>query len=101
MKQIYKDPILYYILVPVVMVLWPLFVWGIYLPNTRTNWEKEKIHYQKAQKIVAEILEVDPDRLSLANSKGSAEFDYAVAIAQTASNCNIKPSNYKLSSGMM
>ena len=32
MKDVYKNPILYYILVPVVVALWPLLVWSVYLP---------------------------------------------------------------------
>ena len=70
MKQIYKDPILYYVLVPVMVALWPLLIWGVYLPRSRQNWDSEKSHYEKAQKIIAEVLTVDPDRVVLGDSLG-------------------------------
>ena len=102
MKDIYKNPIFYYALVPAVIVLWPLLIWSVYLPNARTDWGREKTQYEKAQKIIAEILSLDPDRLTLAEGKNtSAEFDYAIAVEKTATIHSIPPSSYKLSSGMV
>lgn len=102
MKDIYKNPILYYILVPIVVALWPLFVRGVYLPDAEDNWQAEKAQYNKAQDIMAEILARDPDRLEFADLKaGAAEFDYAVAVEKVASLCGIPSTNYKLSSGII
>jgi len=99
MKDIYKNPTLYYILVPIVVALWPLLIWGIYLPNAEDNWKDEKVQYNKAQKIMAEILTLDPDRLAFADSKrDAAEFDYASAIERIASLCKIPSTNYSISS---
>ena len=58
MKDIYKNPTLYYVLVPVVVVLWPLLVWAVYLPEAEENWQDEKAQYKKAQKIIEEILNI-------------------------------------------
>ena len=102
MKDIYKNPTLYYILVPIVVALWPLFIWGIYLPNTKHNWNLEKAQYNKAQNTIAEILAFDPGRLEIADSEAAAaEFDYASAVEKIASLCKISPTNYKLSSGII
>ena len=102
MKDIYKNPILYYILVPIVVALWPLFVRGVYLPDAEDNWQAEKAQYNKAQDIMAEILARDPDRLEFADLKaGAAEFDYAIAVEKVASLCGIPSTNYKLSSGII
>jgi len=102
MKEIYKSPSLYYILVPVVVSLWSLFVWGAYLPDAERSWEAEKVQYNKAQSIISEILSLDPDRLAFADLKGGAgEFDYANAVEKTASLCGIASTDYKLSSGIM
>lgn len=99
MKQIYRNPIFYYILIPVVVGLWPLLSRSIYLPKAQANWQEEKTQYDKARKIIIEILSIDPDRLGFAASKANAaEFDYADVIEKTARQCNISPTNYSLSS---
>lgn len=99
MTDIYKNPTLYYILVPIIVALWSLLVWGVYLPNAERSWQTEKAQYNKAQSIIAEILTFDPDRLEFADSKtGAAEFDYASAVEKIASLCRIPSTNYKLSS---
>ncbi|MGA1979781.1 MAG: hypothetical protein ABSG99_04340 [Sedimentisphaerales bacterium] len=102
MKQIYKNPALYYILAPVLVALWPLLIWGVYLPAAGRNWQVEKAQYSEAQGIIAEILAIDPDRLEFVDSNNTAaEFDYASAIEKTAGSCGIPPTNYKLSSGII
>ena len=99
MKEIYKNPTLYYILVPIIVALWSLSIWGIYLPDADRNWRAEKAQYTKAQKMITEILTLDPDRLEFANSKAAAaEFDYAKAVERVAGLCKIPSTNYKLSS---
>ena len=98
MKDIYKNPILYYILVPTMVVLWPLLVWAVYLPDAEENWQAEKAQYNKAQKIIEEILNVDPDRLAFVDSKTSAaEFEYANVVDRVATSCKISSTNYELS----
>lgn len=99
MKDIYKNPTLYYILAPIVVVLWSLVVWGFYLPEAEHKWQAEKSQYNKAQAIMVDILALDPDRIEFADSKTTAaEFDYANAVERVASLCKIPSSNYKLSS---
>lgn len=102
MKDIYKNPTFYYILVPIVLAFWPLLLWGVYLPNAERSWNLEKTRYEKAQKIIAEILTLDPGRLEFADSKNAAaDFDYAGAIERVASLCRISSSRYNLSSGII
>lgn len=99
MKEIYKNPTLYYILVPVIVALWPLLIWGVYLPAAGDNWQVERTQYNEAQSIMADILALDPDRLEFADSKNAAaEFDYAIAVEKIASLCKIPSTNYKFSS---
>jgi len=102
MKDILKNPALYYILAPVLAALWPLLIWGVYMPSAGRNWEAEKSQYAQAQDIIKEILAIDPDRLKFADSNNpSVEFDYAVAVDKTAGSCGIPPSSYTLNSGIM
>ena len=99
MKDIYKNPTLYYILVPIVIALWPLFVWGIHLPDAEDNWQDEKTQYAKAQKAIEAILDIDPERLEFADSKNNkVEFDYANVVDKIARSCGISSTNYELSS---
>lgn len=102
MKDFYKNPALYYILVPVVAALWPLLVWGVYLPAAEHSWEEEKSEYEHGQKIMTEILTLDPERVKFADANStSADFDYASAIDKTAALCGIPTADYKLSSGII
>ncbi len=102
MKEIYKNPTLYYILVPVIVALWPLLIWGVYLPSAEHNWQVERTQYNKAQSIMAEILALDPDRLDFADSQNAAaEFDYASAVEKVANLCGIPSTEYKLNSGII
>jgi len=101
-KDIYKNPIFYYVLAPVIAALWPLLVWTVYLPSAEHNWQLEKVQYSKAQKIIAEILTYDPDRLEFAvSSTDEAEFDYANVVEKVANLCRIPSKDYKLSSGLI
>ena len=99
MKDIYRNPILYYILAPIMFALWPLLIWAVYLPETEDNWKAERAQYNKAQKIIEKILEIDPDLLEFADLKaGAAEFDYATAVDRVAGSCKISATNYNISS---
>lgn len=99
-KDLLKNPTLYYVLVPVAVALWPLLIWTVYLPGAEHKWDYEKGQYSKGQEIIAEILSSDPGRLEFAGPKETAvEFDYAVAVEKIATLCNIPSSNYRLSSG--
>jgi len=100
MKDIYKNPALYYILVPIMVALWPLLVWGVYLPNAKRSLKKEKAEYGEAQTKMLEILILDPDRLEFTDTnRAPGEFAYVRAVAKFASSCEIPSANYKVSSG--
>ncbi len=102
MKDIYKNPALYYILVPAIVALWPLLIWGVFLPGANRSLNKELEDYKDAKSIMEEILRLDPDRLELVESKVDAEeFDYARSVQQVATVCGIPSANYKLSSGII
>lgn len=102
MKDIYKNPLLYYIAIPIVAALWPLLIWAAYLPASERSLMDEINQYKKAEQIMLEILRLDPARLELADSNTSSEeFDYALAVQRVASLYEISPANYKLSSGII
>ncbi|MHC4271516.1 MAG: hypothetical protein ACYST2_04305, partial [Planctomycetota bacterium] len=100
MKDLLKNPILYYILVPIVVGFWPLLLGTLYIPKSKTNWEDMKSQYLEAQVTIQEILKLDPERLDLAGSANKDEkFDYATAVEKVASKHGIPPTNYSLNSG--
>lgn len=99
MKQIYKNPLFYYILVPVLVALWPLLVWAVYLPNADRSWEQNVEQYQKAVGTIEEILKLDPDRLDFVRTQnGDDQFEYAIAVDKIARLCQITSRDYELSS---
>jgi len=94
MKDIYRNPTLYYLLVPIIVGLWPLLVWTVYLPRAEDNWDSNKGQYLEAQIQIEEILAIDPDRLEFAGSADDeAEFEYARDVDRVARMCNILPAN--------
>jgi hypothetical protein len=102
MKDIYKNPMFYYILAPALATLWPVIIWGVYLPASRASCSNEMDQYLKAQQFTDELIKLDPDRLNYAKGKeAAAGFDYAAAVQQAADFCTIAANNYKLSSGII
>jgi len=100
MKDIYKNPILHYVLVSVAVALWPLLVWAVYLPQAEKNCDDEQRQCREAERIMQEIYNLDPDRAIDANDTPT-EFTFGGAVDRAASLCSIPPSKYKLSSGMI
>lgn len=98
MKDIYKNPMLYYIVVPCIAALWPLLVWAVYLPAAERNFTEERSQYKAAQVTVAAILGCDPTRLELADPNKTADkFDYDTAVSDVARRCRISATNYTVS----
>jgi len=97
MKDIYKNPIFYYILIPVIVCFWPLLVWAVYLPAAEKNKEDQQAQYKKAEAIMMEILTLDPDRREYADSNDvDTEFNFDKAVAKVAGMSKIPPSKWDL-----
>jgi hypothetical protein len=89
-KELIRDPRLYYILVPLVCALWPLWVGVMALPSAQKTWADEKDSYAQAEKIIAEICRLDPERFTAAQNQGKdAAFSYPAVINQVAGSCGI------------
>ena len=94
MKNIHKNPLLYYIVVPVLVGLWPLLVWAVYLPNAQKDLDKTMSEYKKAEPIMMDILNLDPSLLKNADpNENTAQFNYDSVVYEVASLCSIPPSN--------
>jgi len=100
MKELYKNPTLYYLLVPAAIAVWPLLVWGLYLPQSKEILSDEVMYSKEGQVTALEILWLDPERLSFADANDTGdEFSYATAVDKVAGMCGIPASKYKLSTG--
>ena len=101
MKDLYKNPILYYIIVPIIIGLWPLLVWAIYLPEAQKSVKEHIVQYEKAEPIMMDILTLDPGRLEFIDANDTAaEFTWS-AVDQVANRCKIPESKCELRSGMI
>ena len=98
MRDIHKNPILYYILAPVLVGLWPLLVRGMYLPRAEQSVKDQIAQCAEAESVMLEILTLDPGRLEFADQNDTtAEFTYGGAVDWVASLCKIPPSAYRVS----
>ncbi len=101
MRDIYKNPVVYYIAVPLLVALWPVLVWAIYLPSAQKDLDEDLNQYNKAQDIMLKILNLDPGRLDFRDpNESSVEFTYDRAIERVTGLCDIAPGKYKLNSGL-
>jgi len=101
MKDIFKNPVLYYISIPVAVGLWPLLVWAVYLPAAQDDIDKQLGEYDRAEKIMIDILTLDPERLEFAEpNEATTEFNYTGVVHKVASLCDIPEGNCKVSSGI-
>ncbi len=100
MRELYRNPILYYVLVPVLACAWPLLVWGYYLPQAKSNWEKDRESFWKAQDLIVEILEQDQERMTVAEeTRKLGKFTYAEAVDRVANLCRIPSGNWSQTTG--
>jgi hypothetical protein len=99
MKEIYKRPIFYYVLVPVLIGLWPVWLLFVGIPGVKDTLENSKKDYLEGQNHIQLILgELDPQRLDYANKKKAGEgFDFITAINQVSQLCKIPLTGYRLS----
>lgn len=102
MKDIYKNPILYYIAVPVLIGLWPILICTVYLPTAEGQLNYDIEQYNNANDLMLQILALDPDRLNFTDSNDvGAEFTYDRSVEMVAALCGIPPSKYELNSQML
>lgn len=102
MREIIRNPVLYYIAVPVMVGLWPLLVWAVYLPAAQDDTDRDLTEYGRAEQIMIEILTLDPERLEFAEPNDAAtEFSYSGVVNRVASLCDISADNCDVRSGII
>jgi len=100
MREIYRNPVLYYLLIPALVAMWPLLVWGLYLPQAQRSQETEYSLYIDGQNHIIDILQIDPGRLKFADvNEVSGEFSYVSAVDRVANLCRIPAGGCKYTAG--
>ena len=98
MKFLSNNPILIYIIIPVLAGLWPLLLFLTYLPNAQENKDDQIDKYNEASLKIAEIISLSPERLEKADvNDAEQEFTFNTAVYQIANQCKIPSSQYTLS----
>ena len=100
MKDLYKNPMLYYIGVPVLLAAWPLCIGTRYLPAAQKDLAKWKGYMPDVNSVAGEILRLDPERLDDKATTGPEQFDYTTAIGRAASLCSIPSTNWSYNTGI-
>ncbi|MBL7187817.1 MAG: hypothetical protein ISS70_15960 [Phycisphaerae bacterium] len=102
MRDIYKNPILYYVAIPVIVGLWPLLVWAIYLPAAQDGVTEQMDQCKRAESVMMEILTLDPERLEFAEPNETAtEFTYGGAVDRVAGLCDISAGDCAVHTGVI
>ena len=97
MKEYYKKPNFYYVLIPVIAGVWMITVWMLTLPTAEKKWQQIEEQYTNAQKQIDKIPLLDADRLDYEKQKSqSGEFDYSNTVEQFAKLWKIPSTKYDL-----
>jgi len=98
MKDYLKNPLFYYIAIPVVAGVWAVAAAAVFYPRAATAWENEKNDYETAEELLAQIIKIEPQRLTHQQEEGAAagDFDFTQAVNQFATLFSIPPANFTL-----
>jgi hypothetical protein len=95
MREVYKNPMLYYLLAPILVAAWPLLVRAVYLPEAERGSRDELALCLEGQSCVQDIRKYDPERMTGNDSpEVSLEFQYPKAIDRVANLCGIPSTSY-------
>ena len=97
MKKMLNNPQFYFIAVPAFLLIWPISLWALYLPQAKKDQAKQQTQCDEIQVVIGDILKVDPERLdSVDANTNKNEFDYASAINRVAGSCGFDSQYYTL-----
>lgn len=99
MKELLKNPNLYYVAAPVVGALFTLLAALVFYPGAVTKWQDSESEFKEARQWAEKLLALQPERLAFkVDEKNTAEnFDFTVVINDFAKAFEISPSNYTTS----
>lgn len=96
-KDLWKNPDTYFIVLPILAGLWALTAAAVLYPRSVRAWNEQKDEYVEAETLIAQILELEPERLQFQEeSSRPSEFDYVTEVDRFAKQFGIPSSNYTL-----
>ena len=96
MKEFMKKSIIIYIIIPVIVALWPALVVGIYLPGAQNKLKTDLSDYNEADNVMLDILSLVPERTQPKDpNQENVEFSYYRVVPEIAQICNIPETKYK------
>ena len=99
MKKMLHNPQFYFVAVPAFLMIWPISLWAIYLPQAKKDQAKQQTQYDNIQIVIDDILKIDSERLDSIDAKTNKnEFDYTSAINRVAGSCGFDSKYYDLNS---
>ena len=102
MKEIQKYSVYIYVLIPVLIAIWPALILAVYLPSAQTELDENVSVYKEAETKMLEILALEPERIEKGDPNAETiEFAYDRVVNQVASACGITPEKCKLSTGSL
>lgn len=97
MMDFYKKANFYFIVIPIGAAIWAILASTVLLKSANAEWTKTKTESDKSEKIIAQILVLDQDRMTLHKEKGKmGKFDYNNVIQKFADFHKIPESGYSL-----
>ena len=100
MKDIFRNSIIIYIAVPVLVAIWPVLVTALYLPAAHEKLDNDISDYTEADNVMLDILSLAPERTQANDpNKQEKQFAYEQVVPEIASLCSISAEQYKLNAG--
>lgn len=98
MKEMLKNPNVYYILIPVLVGFWALMACFVFYPGSVSAYQEDaKPEYEKTQEWIEKLVAIAPQRLQNQNKLGSdGKFDFGNTINTLAQLFEIPSSSYTL-----
>lgn len=100
MKDYLKNPLFYYIVIPAVAGIWAAAAGMVFYPRSVTFWEQEKDDYNASEELLAQIIAIEPQRLTHQQQEGTGggggDFDFTQVINELATLFSIPPANFTL-----
>ena len=97
MKDIFRNSIIFYLVIPVLAAIWPALVIALYLPAARAQLDNDISNYTDANETMLDILSLAPERTQAQDpNKEEIKFEYDQVVPEIASLCSIQAEQYKL-----
>ncbi|MEN6333166.1 MAG: hypothetical protein ABFE01_02835 [Phycisphaerales bacterium] len=92
MRDIHRNPILYYLLIPALIGIWPAVVWLLWLPTAQKEFDNDCKLFADANGVIVEILRIDPNPDP---NRIVGEFAYGKAVDRAANLCAIPAGSHR------